>query len=172
MWEVDLQSRIFTLYHYSKSPQVTAPPQGKFPDFLIENGWIHPRLRKAFPGIRPELLEGRIQGYGNFIIQFQDTGCYSWASLSYQRLEDDARRRRAVGIIEKPPQTMQGPRETILTEHALPDALRLIWWGRSMENLSRNSVEKYWMEGRHAGRGHHQLRASLGTGAEENVLGG
>ena len=153
MWEVDLQSRIFTLYHYSKSPQVTAPPQGKFPDFLIENGWIHPSSVKNFREFARELLEGRIQGYGNFIIQFQDTGCYSWASLSYRRLEDDAGAVRAVGIIEKPPQTMQGPRETILTEHALPDALTPYLVGALHGNLSRNSVEKYWMEGRHAGRG-------------------
>lgn len=167
MWEVDLQSRIFTLYHYSKSPQVTAPPQGKFPDFLIENGWIHPSSVKLFREFARELLEGRIQGYGNFIIQFQDTGCYSWASLSYQRLEDDAGAVRAVGIIEKPPQTMQGPRETILTEHALPDAMTPYLVGALHGNLSRNSVEKYWMEGRHAGRGTISCAQALEQGRKK-----
>lgn len=167
MWEVDLQSRIFTLYHYSKSPQVTAPPQGKFPDFLIENGWIHPSSVKHFREFARELLEGRIQGYGNFIIQFQDTGCYSWASLSYQRLEDDAGAARAVGIIEKPPQTMQGPRETILTEHALPDAMTPYLVGVLHGNLSRNSVEKYWMEGRHAGRGTISCAQALEQGRKK-----
>ena len=167
MWEVDLQSRIFTLYHYSKSPQVTAPPQGKFPDFLIENGWIHPSSVKHFREFARELLEGRIQGYGNFIIQFQDTGCYSWASLSYRRLEDDAGAVRAVGIIEKPPQTMQGPRETILTEHALPDAMTPYLVGVLHGNLSRNSVEKYWMEGRHAGRGTISCAQALEQGRKK-----
>lgn len=167
MWEVDLQSRIFTLYHYSKSPQVTAPPQGKFPDFLIENGWIHPSSVKLFREFARELLEGRIQGYGNFIIQFQDTGCYSWASLSYRRLEDDAGAVRAVGIIEKPPQTMQGPRETILTEHALPDAMTPYLVGVLHGNLSRNSVEKYWMEGRHAGRGTISCAQALEQGRKK-----
>ena len=167
MWEVDLQCRIFTLYHYSKSPQVTAPPQGKFPDFLIENGWIHPSSVKNFREFARELLEGRIQGYGNFIIQFQDTGCYSWASLSYRRLEDDAGAARAVGIIEKPPQTMQGPRETILTEHALPDALTPYLVGVLHGNLSRNSVEKYWMEGRHAGRGTISCAQALEQGRKK-----
>ena len=167
MWEVDLQSRIFTLYHYSKSPQVTAPPQGKFPDFLIENGWIHPSSVKLFREFARELLEGRIQGYGNFIIQFQDTGCYSWASLSYRRLEDDAGAARAVGIIEKPPQTMQGPRETILTEHALSDALTPYLVGALHGNLSRNSVEKYWMEGRHAGRGTISCAQALEQGRKK-----
>ena len=162
-----MQSRIFTLYHYSKSPQVTAPPQGKFPDFLIENGWIHPSSVKLFREFARELLEGRIQGYGNFIIQFQDTGCYSWASLSYRRLEDDAGAVRAVGIIEKPPQTMQGPRETILTEHALPDAMTPYLVGVLHGNLSRNSVEKYWMEGRHAGRGTISCAQALEQGRKK-----
>lgn len=109
MWEVDLQSRIFTLYHYSKSPQVTVPPQGKFPDFLIENGWIHPSSVKHFREFARELLEGRIQGYGNFIIQFQDTGCYSWASLSYQRLEDDAGAARRWALLKNRPRQCRGP---------------------------------------------------------------
>lgn len=97
----------------------------------------------------------------------RDTGCYSWASLSYQRLEDDAGAARAVGIIEKPPQTMQGPRETILTEHALPDALTPYLVGALHGNLSRNSVEKYWMEGRHAGRGTISCAQALEQGRKK-----
>lgn len=133
MWEVDLQSRIFTLYHYSKSPQVTAPPQGKFPDFLIENGWIHPGSVKLFREFARELLEGRIQGYGNFN---HPVSGYRLLQLGIPVIPAGWRTMPAPpgrwALLKNRPRQC-GAQETILTEHALPDALTPYLVGRSME---------------------------------------
>ena len=149
MWEVDIDSHLFTLFDYSRSPKTTAPPHGIFPDFLINNGWIHPSSLERFRTFAQELLSGRMQGYGNFIIQHQNTGCYGWATLSYRRLCDDAGgTARVVGIIEKLPQDFGAQETRPVSMHTLPCALTPYLTTAIHANLSRNSIQKIWIEGK------------------------
>ena len=63
---------------------------GDFPEYIIKNGWIHPNSISHYREFANELLSGKTQGYGNFIMQYHDTGCYGWKTMSYRMLYDDS----------------------------------------------------------------------------------
>lgn len=148
MWEVDLASRTFTLFRYSNAAETKKPLRGAFPDFILSKGWIHPSSVEQFRIFAQEILDGRGQGYGNFVIQYQDTGCYGWATLSYQRLSDDEGADRAVGIIEKLPREFGNRELHSLPKRTLPTALTPYLIVLMYGNLSRDSVQKFWLEGK------------------------
>lgn len=146
MWEVDLDTQTFTLFHFSPSSRAAETSRGKFPDLLLANGWIHPSSADQFQAFAQELLEGRLQGYGNFMVRYPDTGCYGWATLSYRRLKDEAA--KSVGILEKLPQDFSGPGTQSLPRRVLPDSLSPFLTAALHGNLSRNSVLDLWIEGK------------------------
>ena len=153
MWEVDTESHIFTLFYYSRSAETAAPPQGPFPDFLISNGWIHPTSVERFRVFAQELLNGRMQGYGNFIIQYQNTGCYGWATMSYRRLCDDVGgTAKAVGIIEKLPLDFGGQENHPISKHSLPGALTPYLTTALYADLTQDSIRGLWIEGKNLSR--------------------
>lgn len=170
MWEVDTDSHIFTLFYYSQSAQTAAPPRGPFPDFLIANGWIHPSSVERFRVFAQELLSGRMQGYGNFIIQYQNTGCYGWATLSYRRLCDDTGGApRVVGIIEKLPLDFGGQENRPTFRHPLPGALTPYLTTVLHGNLTQDRILKLWIEGKNLTRSSSTSRCTqvLNQGAEK-----
>ena len=68
-----------------------------FPDYLIDSGWIHADSVSRFRLFARELLNG-CAGGGNFAVRRKGSDCYSWVSVSYRMLFDDAGRAvRAVG---------------------------------------------------------------------------
>ena len=75
-------------------PGRAVPPPGesglRFPNQLVEEGWVHPSSVLRFRAFAGELLGGRAKGYGNFAIRDKDSGFYSWAAVSYRH---DVRRR-------------------------------------------------------------------------------
>lgn len=149
MWEIDLATRTFTLYHYGPSSHTAESSHGEFPESLLASGWIHPKSAERFKTFAQELLDGRMQGFGNFMIQYHDTGCYGWATLSYRRLCDEAGRTgKAVGIIEKLPQDFSGPEAQSIPKRVLPHTLTPYLTGMLLANLSRNSVRELWIEGK------------------------
>lgn len=146
MWEVNLTSRIFTLFHFGPASRIAETSRGEFPEDLLANGWIHPSSTERFRLFARELLSGRMQGYGNFIIQYPDTGRYGWATLSYRRLSDGTG--KAVGILEKLPQGFSGPGPHSLPRRILPDPLTPYLTAAIHGNLSRNSILELWAEGK------------------------
>ena len=53
------------------------------PAQLVEAGWVHPNSAARFQTFAKELLSGQVNGYGNFILKHQSTGCYGWATLFF-----------------------------------------------------------------------------------------
>lgn len=149
MWEVDLADKTFTLFGYVHSSRLSEALRGSFPDSLIESGWVHSDSVERFREFSSELLGGKAQGYGNFVLQNQDTGCYGWAALSYRLLLDESgRASKAVGIIERLPRDYEGQAPQASTKRFFPKALTPYLIMGLQANLTRDSVEELWIEGK------------------------
>ncbi len=149
LWEVDVQAGTFSIFDPEGkfcTPQMTRAP---FPSALITNGWIHPSSAARFQEFASELLGGRMQGYGNFIIQYYHTRCYGWAALSYRMLYDEVGRAvKAVGIIESMPQNFVGQETKSILKRSLPEALSPCLIMALRANLTRDTVHELWVEGK------------------------
>lgn len=123
VWEVDLASAFFRLFSSGETiPRESAAIA--FPEGLIAQGWIHPGSVPRFRDFANDLLQGQTQGSGNFVIQFQNTGCYGWACLSYRLLtSENGAAGKAIGIIEPLPQTFLDPETPASLSPALPSSL-------------------------------------------------
>lgn len=149
LWEVHLADRRITIFSYTHDDHLSNTIQGEFPDFLIKNGWIHPVSIAQFRKFACELLRGQTQGYGNFVIQYHNTGCYGWAALSYRLLFDDSGRPvKAVGIVEQLPQDFLGSEYKALPKRFVPQALTTYLVESVQANLTCNRVQKFWQEGK------------------------
>ena len=149
LWEVDMASHFFRIFDRDGKFCTPNPEQMLFPEALISNGWIHSNSVPRFQEFAKGLLSGQTQGYGNFIVQYQDTGCYSWAALSYRMLFDNVGRPvKAVGIIESLPQNFVGEEARSILKRPLPEALvpDLVLGLRA--NLTQNAVKELWSEGK------------------------
>ena len=149
LWEVDLQTWKFRLFAHEG--QFADPGEGwvTFPESLISIGWVHPDSAPRFQEFADELLRGRVQGYGNFIIQYRDTGCYGWAALSYRMLYDETGRpARAVGIVENMPQNFVGQETRSILQRPLPGVQMSDMIVYLRANLTQNAVQELWVEGR------------------------
>ena len=147
MWEVDLSNRTIRLF----SSRFAGPDAAgqDFPEALISSGWVHPDSAQRFREFARELLAGNIQGYGNFIIRYEESGCYRWTALSYRMLYDkDGRALRAVGILEELPKNFSGEAARSIMKRPLPEALVPNLVVHLCANLTRNSIRELWAEGR------------------------
>ena len=98
MWEVDLNTGLFRAYGRDGQYRPLGEGGLRFPNQLVEEGWVHPSSVLRFRAFAGELLGGRARGYGNFAIRDKDSGFYSWAAVSYRMMFDDVGRAvRAVG---------------------------------------------------------------------------
>lgn len=164
VWEVDVPSQTFTLYHYSSASGAAEPIRGKFPNILFGEELIHPSSADRFRTFAQELLDGRMQGYGNFIVRYQDTGCYGWATLSYRRLtEESGFPNKVVGIVEKLPQNFSGADVQAVPKRELPDVLNSYITAVLHADLSRDSVRELWIEGK-------ELSGSASASSCEEIL--
>lgn len=149
MWEVDMATRTFTIFSYVQGDHLSESMHGAFPELLLSNGWVHPNSASRFQEFAEDLLQGQMQGYGNFVTQFQDTGCYGWAALSYRMLCDEMGRAvKAVGIIENLPQDLNGQESRPLFRRPLPESLTPYLIVGLHANLSRDTVQELWVEGK------------------------
>lgn len=154
MWEVDVPAKKVTLFNHNRgNGQPPVWHQGAFPQSLISGGWIHPNSVPRFMEFAQQLLGGRMQGYGNFVIQHHDTGCYGWAALSYRLLCDDAGRVvKAVGIIERLSQELAGQQMKTLPRQLLPEHLNSCLTAGIQADLTMDAVTELWVEGKdHSG---------------------
>ena len=153
LWEVDLQKRSFRLFSRCGQPAGTGPDSEvyAFPDELLSSGWVHPNSIPRFREFVNEMLEGHVQGYGNFILQDFDTGCYGWMALSYRMAYDEVgRAARAVGIAENLPQNFVGDETRSILKRPVPAALLPDLLVGLRANLTHDSVQSLWVEGRNS----------------------
>lgn len=150
LWEVDIQSQVFTLFSYGEDSSRHPKASGiSFPEELIRDGWIHPSSASHFREFASGLLEGRSCGHGNFIIRHQETGCYGWAALSYQVVFDQSGLPfRAMGTAENLPQSYTEQETRSVLNRPLPEAQIPNLIIGMQANLSLNTVKGYWVEGR------------------------
>lgn len=148
LWEVDLSNRSFRLFGSGGRLRQHGSEPMRFPEELISAEWVHPDSAPRFREFAESLLNGHMQGYGNFIVQYQDTGCYGWAALSYRTLLDDAGRAvKAVGIVETLPQRFAGE-DGVLLNRPLPEAFVPDLVVSLRANLTRDAMLSFWCEGK------------------------
>ncbi len=153
LWEVELSQK--QLYLYSKGKQGLQMKKGPvpFPDWLLQNGWIHPDSLPRFRKFAEDILQGRPGKSGNFIIRNDFSGCYGWASIAYQLTYDqDGNPNRAIGIIENLPQNLVVREAESVLGRPLPEALRQDLMIGMKGNLTKDIVEEMWVEGESQGK--------------------
>lgn len=149
LWEVDTAAG--TISVYDSDGRLIAPEltQSAFPESLIDNGWVHPNSVPRFREFAADLLSGKAQGYGNFIVRYNETGCYRWAAFSYQMLYDESRRAaKAVGVIENLPRSFKGAAVHSVRKQPFPEALTPDLIIGLCANLSSDEIRDLWLEGR------------------------
>ena len=148
LWEVDLSTGVFRAYTKDGRYHVLGTGKVSFPDSLIEGGWVHPNSVARFRSFAQELLGGQAQGFGNFALRSEETGSYSWASVSYRTLFDDmGRASLAVGVLEELPQGLFGRGSWSPDQYQLPESLISDLIVRMRANLDLDTVESLWVEG-------------------------
>lgn len=148
MWEVDLKKRTYGIYDINSETCQDGTRVGDFPDALLENGYVHPKSSGEFQNFAKEMLEGSRSGVGNFIIRDSVNNCYEWMALSYHMIYDaDGNPVKAIGIQEKLPD-ITGRNSSFMLRRPLPESLRHQLLARMQANLTADSVEYLWMEGR------------------------
>ena len=148
LWEVEMPGGTFRAFTRDGKYRELGDGRMVFPDALIDGGWIHPNSVSRFRAFARELLDGHAQGYGNFAVRSVDTGYYSWATISYRALYDDAGRAvKAVGVLENLPLGFSGPDSWNPLQRPLPEGLVADLIVRMSANLELDCVESLWIEG-------------------------
>lgn len=149
MWEVDVAQRTLRTFATDGSFVALAGSEMRFPDALVDGGWIHPDSVPRFLKFAQEMLDGRTRGYGNFIIRRHLAGGYGWTALSYQVLFDEAGQAvRVVGVAEDFPRSFGDP---VFWENAfqvpLPEGMLADLVARMRADLDADVVETLWHGG-------------------------
>lgn len=149
MWEVDVQARTLRFFASEERARVLPEADVQFPEGIISSGWIHPYSVARFRAFAHELLGGAAQGFGNFIIQSQDTGCYAWIAVSYRMLfGETGGAKRAIGVLEKLPQEVVGVSGSGGMRYPLPSAMIAEMVAGIQIDLTEDRICTQWDEGR------------------------
>ena len=149
LWEVDVARRRVSVFDSNGKPTIAESTNAKFPESLIGSGWVHADSVSRFREFADELLGGKTQGYGNFIVRYQETGCYRWVAMSYRMLFDETGRAvKAVGIMEDLFKVASGETTRSVIKRPLPETLVPDLILGLCANLSRDSLRNLWIEGR------------------------
>lgn len=148
IWELDMTTKEFRLVgRNSIFPDELSQSQ-QFPEDLIKKRWIHPEGAEGFRVFAREIFAGKMQGYANFKVHFLEGDGYRWASFSYRVvLDSQGIPKRVVGIIE----SMTGDGAYYGRKSGcppLPDSLMPSWVLRVCGNLTKDTVQSCWIEGK------------------------
>ena len=147
LWEVDVGTGAFRVYSRDGTFQPLTGRTVRFPEDLIQGGWVHPSSVSRVRVFAQELLGGRARGFGNFAVRYKETGHYNWVSVSYRMLYDDVGRAvRAVGVLEELPQD-SGRGGWAPDQYPLPERLVADLISRMRADLDLDTVEVLWLEG-------------------------
>ena len=149
MWEVDVAQRTIHLFDQNGTFFLPEGEENRFPDALIDSGWVHPDSASRCREFARELLEGRVEGYCSLIIRYRSTGCYGWAALSYRMLFDEVgRASRAVGILENLPANFMGQETRAILQRPMPESLIPDLMVGLRASLTQDVPQELWLEGR------------------------
>ncbi len=147
LWEVDVKARAFRLLYTKNLPGGRQTLYENFPDSLIETGRVHRDSAARFRTFAQELLSGRSEGSGNFILQYRQTSNYGWGSMSYHMLYDEeGRPEKAIGIKED--LSYMPLRQRSLQRRVMPADLYPHLYCYLQADITTDTVEKLQMEGR------------------------
>lgn len=148
LWEVDIKSKAFRMLYTHGLLEGRQTIYKDFPESLIESGRIHSGSAEDFRGFARELLGGRMQGSGNFRIQYLRTSCYGWATLSYRMLcDENGRPIKAIGITEEL-SYLSGYPSRSAQRRPIPTDLYSDLYCYLQANLTMDTVEELLLEGR------------------------
>ena len=167
LWEVDMASHRLRFHKPGSLFYEGEPVDGiDFPDGLVESGFVHPSAVARFREFASGLLTGQSEGYGSFITRLPGCSGYGWVALSYIMIFDKAGAAvRAVGVASDLSDTFKGQSTGIIPQPLLPQALLADLMVRMRLNLSQDSVDDLWLEGR-------SLAGRLDDASASTLLGG
>ena len=147
MWEVDIESKVYTFFNFNNDFDAQADTLSDFPESLITMGWIHPDSAAKFREFGLEILSGKSGGSGSFIMRYRKSESYGWASLTYKTVYDKTGSPiKAVGV--KSFLSDVSDRKTVdVVSPTLPDAVYPSLILNVKANLSDDSIKELWSEG-------------------------
>ena len=149
LWEVDLPSRQIRVFDPRGRFGLPGKESVAFPAALLDSGWIHPDSALQFQEFADTLLAGQAQGCGTFSVRRLDTGSCGWAALSYCMLfDEEGHAAKAVGLLESVLQNFTGQEVRSILKRPLPEGQIPDLMAALRANLSRDSVQELWLEGR------------------------
>lgn len=148
LWEVELSSRILRVVYTGGKTEEERMIYESFPESMVEMGKIHKDSVRRFREFAGELLDGKAGGSANFMIQYGQTGCYGWASLSYRMLYDeDGHPIKAIGIKENLSYA-SGKKPGYVLRRTMPAALYPHLHCYIQADLTEDKMEMFRLEGR------------------------
>lgn len=147
IWEVELPTKKFRFMGENYGVKDGKTEEWEFPEDLIQSKTIAWESAEEFREFADELLMGKVQGYGNFLLQKVEERAYQWVSFSYRTIFDESGVPiRAVGVMEG--LETEHKEENEPKSMAIPDSMKESLILHMRGNLSKNTVAYLWDEGR------------------------
>lgn len=148
LWEADLKTHTFRLLYTKNMLSGRRSVYENFPESLIDSGRVHRDSAERFREFAERMYEGKPDDTENFMIQYRQTSCYGWASMSYHMLYDEeGRPEKAIGIKEDL-SYRPGRQSRILRRRAMPADLYPDLYCYAQANLTQDAVESLQLEGK------------------------
>ena len=147
LWEVEPETKTFRLFSAKNFGYAPGARMGNFPDSLIDKGWVHPDSAARFRRFADEILTGCAAGGGTFILRHTMNKNYSWFSLAYRMLPDDGvHSPLVIGTAKRFAES--DAQKIFASKELLRKALRPTLFCYMAANLSSDTVEALWLEGK------------------------
>lgn len=147
LWELDLQSSIFSIYDPTADDKGALYCHMHFPDELISQGWIHPDSLFSFKLFARKIMGGERRGGSAFMMRSLAGSGYTWYALSFRMLfNEDEMPIKAVGVLSSFDPSAAAPRFALysrLWEYLLPTLYSYMCF-----NVTHDRIEQLWQSGR------------------------
>ena len=146
LWQVDIAKRSVRTYNAVSQSAIPEREFKNFPETLISRGIVHSDSAENFRKFAADLLAGKKEDSGSFIMLNSLNHCYSWFSLSYRMTFDRENNPiRAVGVLEQLPDT--SCLSSGYYRRSLPEIVRHHLLARMRVNLTADRTEEFWLNG-------------------------
>ena len=146
LWQVDIAKRSVRIYNAVSQSAIPEREFKNFPETLISRGIVHSDSAENFRKFAADLLAGKKEDSGSFIMLNSLNHCYSWFSLSYRMTFDRENNPiRAVGVLEQLPDT--SCLSSCYYRRSLPEIVRHHLLARMRVNLTADRTEEFWLNG-------------------------
>ena len=146
LWQVDIAKRSVRIYNAVSQSAIPEREFKNFPETLISRGIVHSDSAENFRKFAADLLAGKKEDSGSFIMLNSLNHCYSWFSLSYRMTFDRENNPiRAVGVLEQLPDI--SCLSSGYYRRSLPEIVRHHLLARMRVNLTADRTEEFWLNG-------------------------